>query len=79
MEELDCMNELYDPQKYIETGFKLYSWKVIHERGCYDQNWKSKSLSVSSFRNLVIERHDLQDFRIYRKFTHADVHEYKPE
>ena len=64
--EIDEMHELFDPERFVETGFKLVVLKMFETVTC-------KSLSTSLLNNLVIETRDNQHFRIYRRYTSNDI------
>ena len=60
IEKMDNMNELYCAEKFIESGFKLFSWKKNGDGEMY-----AESLSYSPMRNLIIQGHDDKEQSIF--------------
>ena len=68
IEKMDNMNELYCAEKFIESGFKLFSWKKNATKEMY-----AESLSYSPMRNLIIQGHDDKEQSIFKKFSSDDI------
>ena len=71
--EIDEMHELFDPERFVETGFKLVVLKMFETVTSSHLGFMCKSLSTSPLNNLVIETRDNQHFRIYRRYTSNDI------
>jgi len=61
LEKMDKMNELYCEEKFIEAGFKLFSW----QKNAMGKKY-AESLSLSPMRNLIIQGHGDKDQSIFK-------------
>ena len=77
LDELDWAEKLFDPNKFVEMGFKLslYNKKkeFFRNGNLIKDRYVQKSLEQSPFRNLIFETLNGSVRRIFLKFTSRDI------
>lgn len=66
--EMNDMDELLEPEYFMETGFKLTKCSKEAVNGIY-----KRSLYTSPLQNLVIEARNGRENFIYRRFSSNDI------
>ena len=77
LDELDWAEKLFDPNKFVEMGFKLSlhkkKKKFFRNGKLIEERYVQKSLEQSPFRNLIFETLNGSVRRIFLKFTSRDI------
>ena len=69
---MNDVDELVDPEQFVETGFKLVTCSATMEQG-----YRKRCVSVSPLSNLIIESRDEMDYFVYRRFSTNDIEDTK--
>ena len=65
---MNDIEELVDPEQFVETGYKLVCCSATKEYG-----YRKRSLTVSPCSNLIIESRDDEDYFVYRRYSTNDI------